>query len=318
VLSQAQADRLWAALVARGAGRAFTPTNVAYYLGGLTIIGAMSFYVARAWEGLGGGGIFLVALAYAATFAALGWRCWRRGPRVAGGILVTAAVATVPLAVYGLERALGLWPQGDPGAYQDFHVWVKGSWLVMELATIAAGTIALRFVRFPFLTAPIAFTLWYMSMDLTPLVVGRVEFTWDERMWVSLVFGAAMCMVAVLLDRRRRADVAFWIHVFGALAAWGGLSLMDGRGEVGRLVYGLVNLAAIALALRLDRRVYAVFGGIGLFGYLGHLTFRVFPDTLGFSLALTVLGLALIAIAVRYDGLRARRATGGAETSLPC
>jgi hypothetical protein len=41
----------------------------------------------------------------------------------------------------------------------------------MEVGTILAGSIALKFIRFPFLTFPIAFSLWYMSMDLTPLLL---------------------------------------------------------------------------------------------------------------------------------------------------
>jgi hypothetical protein len=40
----------------------------------------------------------------------------------------------------------------------------------MEVGTVAAGLVALRYFRFPFLTAPIAFALWFMSMDLTPLI----------------------------------------------------------------------------------------------------------------------------------------------------
>ena len=46
----------------------------------------------------------------------------------------------------------------------------------MEMATIAAGVIALWFFRFPFLTAPTAFVLWYVSMDLTPIISGGAVF----------------------------------------------------------------------------------------------------------------------------------------------
>lgn len=35
---------------------------------------------------------------------------------------------------------------------------------------IAIVLIALKFFRFPFSMAPIAFTLWYMSMDITPIL----------------------------------------------------------------------------------------------------------------------------------------------------
>jgi hypothetical protein len=62
----------------------------------------------------------------------------------------------------------------------------------MEVGTIIAALITLKFIRFPFLTFPIAFSLWYMSMDLTPLLFGKPEFTWQQRLWVSLFFGLLM------------------------------------------------------------------------------------------------------------------------------
>ena len=75
-----------------------------------------------------------------------------------------------PLAVYGIQDELGWWGSfGTPGTVQDFYVWIKGSWIFMEIAAIAAGVIALYFYRFPFIVSIIAVALWFMSMDLTPL-----------------------------------------------------------------------------------------------------------------------------------------------------
>ena len=64
-----------------------------------------------------------------------------------------------PLAVYGFERATGMWIGADPGRYEGFFDWIRGGWFVMEAATVAAALVALRFFRFPFLTAPLAFCL---------------------------------------------------------------------------------------------------------------------------------------------------------------
>src|SRR5439155_13833543 len=49
-----------------------------------------------------------------------------------------------------------------------------------------------------------------MSMDLTPLIYGRSDFTWNQRLWVSLWFGLAFLAVSFLVDRRTRDDYAFW------------------------------------------------------------------------------------------------------------
>ena len=202
-LSEVQTQEFWRLLsevVSSGGAvqvpaRRFDVANVAYYFGALIIMGAMGWFMTNAWEAFGGLGIFLIAAAYALVFATVGGWLWKRSPgglHNLGGLLVTVAVAMTPLMIYGLQRWTGWWTHADPGSYAGFHEWIKGGWVWMELGTVVAGTVALRFVRFPFLTAPIAFALWYLSMDLTPVVfgVGDTDFTWTERLRVSLGFGA--------------------------------------------------------------------------------------------------------------------------------
>lgn len=164
-----------------------------------------------------------------------------------------------------------------------------------------ASLVALKFIRFPFLTAPLAFAGWYMSMDLAPLLFGQSDFGWDQQLWVSLVFGLLMLVMAFMVDRRTEEDFAFWGYLFGLFAFWGGLSLMDGGGELARFVYCLVNVALMVISVLLARRVFLVFGALGVFGYLGHLAYVVFADSLLFPVALTGLGLAVIALGILYQ-----------------
>ncbi len=62
--------------------------------------------------------------------------------------------------------------------------------MAMEVGTIPAAAIALRFIRFPFLRTPIAFTLWYMSMDLTPLLFGQTEYSGTSAFGSRCVLGS--------------------------------------------------------------------------------------------------------------------------------
>jgi len=303
VISTQQVEALWGALERRqGAGPKFDLPHVAYYFGALIVIGAMGWFMTLGWERFGGGGIFLISVASALCFALAGRTLWYKEKlKVPGGLLFTMAVCTTPLAIYGLERFAGIWPQGDPGVYRDYHIWVKGSWFLMEVGTILAGVVALRFIRFPFLTAPIAFSLWYMSMDLTPLLFGQPDFTWNQRLWVSLWFGLAVLLVSYIIDRRTKGDYAFWGYLFGMLAFWGGLSLMESGSEFRRLLYGLINVGLIFLSVLLDRRVFIIFGSLGVFGYLGHLSYRVFKDSLMFPFVLSVLGILIIYLGIKYQ-----------------
>ena len=310
VISPGQVEPLWQKLQTRGVGSTkskFDVAHVAYYFGALIVMTAMGWLMTLGWEHLGGIGIFLLASCYALLFALAGRTLWHREKlTIPGGLLFTLAVWMTPLAIYGLERATGIWPQGAPANFQSYHIWIKGSWILMELATIIAGLLALKFIRFPFLTFPIAFSLWYMSMDLTPLIVGKPEFSWNDRLWVSLCFGLLMLLATYLIDGRTRDDYAFWGYLFGVMAFWGGMSLMESGSELRKFLYCLINLGLIFLAVFLRRRVFVVFGACGILGYLGHLSYDVFKDSYLFPMALTLLGLAVIFVGVQYQRHRHR------------
>ena len=308
ILTQGQAEALWASLVARPAPPPgpppgappparprFDAVHVAWYFGALIVLGAMGWFMTSAWEEFGGWGLLLISILYAGAFLAAGRSLWgREGLRTPGGLLITLAVGMTPLATYGLQRALGLWPSTDPGDYAGFHEWIKGGWFVMELATVAAALLALRSYKFPFLTAPLAFTLWYVSMDLAPLL----HASWNQRCAISALVGLAIIVAAFLVDRRTREDFGFWLYLFGLLALWGGLVAVQGGTALGRFLFLLVNLLLIATSLLLRRRVFMVFGALGVTGYLGYLAHDVFKDSLLFPVVLTLVGLGIIAVGV--------------------
>ena len=303
-----QTQELWDRLTAVTEGQQkFDALQVAYFFGGTIIVGAMAFFFSLAWERVGGVGILAMALTYGCLFGVLGPHLFHaRKLYVAGGLLTVVAVCMAPLAVYGLERAMGWWPQAVPGSHLNYHMWEKASLLFMELVTLAAGGVALRFVRFPLLTAPIAVALWYMSLDLTPLLFGQNDFIESQQLWVSVAFGAGLLVVAYLLDRRAGKDYAFWLYLMGLAAFWGGLSMMDSAGPWSRLGYFALNLTLIAVSSLLDRRVFAVFGSLGVAGYLSYLAIRLFKDSLFLPMALTVIGVGVIVGTVAYERNRAR------------
>ncbi|HXY60018.1 MAG TPA: hypothetical protein VEH26_00290 [Chthoniobacterales bacterium] len=309
-LSVNQADSLWQSLesIARDGGKPkFDLANVAYYFGALIVIGAMGWFMNRGWESLGGLGIAIIAVCYAISFILVGRILWKKqNLRIPGGLLFTMAVCMAPLATYGVERWLGLWPAGDPGSYTNFHPLINGSWIAMEAVTIVAGFVALRFWRFPFLTAPIAYALWFMSMDLADLMVGhRVE--WNEKATISMAFGAAMIIAAYAADLKGKVmDFAFWGYLFGLMSFWGGLTAMESHSELGKFIYCLINLALVFCAVLLRRPVFVIFGALGVSVYLGHLAYQVFQDSIFFPVILSLIGLAIIYFGIHYQRERAK------------
>jgi hypothetical protein len=304
IVSGEQADRLWETLAIRASTRPrFDAAHVAYYGGAVIVLAAMGWLLTTAWDALDGIGVMLIAAAYGAAFWRAGDSLWSKGLTTPGGLLFTLAVWMVPLAIYGLERATGMWPQGDPGRYREYYTYVKGSWTLMEVGTIAAGCLAVWRRPFPFITFPIAVALWFMSMDLTPMLFGKDEYTWEERKWVSLWFGLAMMLAAYWADLRAhvRQDFSFWGYLFGILAFWGGLSLMNGDSEMSKFLYALINATLIVISVLLRQRVFIIFGGLGVLGYLGHLSYRVFSDSVLFPVVLTMTGIGIIYLGVLYQ-----------------
>jgi hypothetical protein len=281
----------------------FDVVHVLWYAGALIVIGAMGLFSTLAFSKMGGLAITITAVVYALIFTVCGHYLWyKRNLPTPGGLLITVAVCMAPLAVFGIQDELGWWGSfGEPGTLHDFYVWVKGSWLFMEIAAVLAGILALTFYRFPFITSAIAVALWFMSMDLTPWIFGTSNFDWDMRRRVSLWFGLGMIVVAWILDLRARGrDFAFWLHLFGLMAFWGALTASESFSEINNALYCLLNVGLLYVAIFLMRRAYAVFGGLGISLYLGHLAGVVFKDSLLFPFALSAIGIAVIVVGLIY------------------
>jgi hypothetical protein len=311
-LDAAQLPRLLAYLQQRAASRPasgmaapapqFDVAHLLWYAGALIVMTAMGLFSTLAFSQMGGEALAVTALVYAALFGAAGHYLWyRKGLRTPGGLLIAIAVSMAPLAVYGIQDALGMWGQfGKPGTVQGFYVWIKGSWIFMEVAAIVAAAIALRFYPFPFIMVIAGVAFWFMSMDLAPWIAGQPRADWETRRQVSLWFGLGTLVIAWVVDWLRRGDFAFWLHLFGMLAFWGAVTSTSGGTTLDKALYCTMNVALLFLAVLLGRKVYAVFGVIGVALYLGDLADKVFRDSLLFPFALSLIGVAVIAAGLLY------------------
>jgi arginine exporter protein ArgO len=146
-----------------------------------------------------------------------------------------------------------------------------------------------------------AFCFWFLSMDLGGLILRQNSLDSEAANWISVLVGAVTIAIGYALDRfwqqrhaPRGEDFAFWCYLFGLMAFWGGLTTMDAGSEWRRLVYLLINFGLVALALKLKRTVFMVFGVFGIYAYLGHLAWQVFKDSVFFPFVVALLGLSLI------------------------
>ena len=302
------ADRSAAGPAGRAPAAAiFDLAHVLWYAGALVVMGAMGLFSTLAFSLMGGPALTATALVYAAAFVVAGRHLSSaRALPIPGGLLIACAVAMTPLAVYGVQETWGWGETGRPGAYRDLYVWIKGGWVPMEVATLAAASLALRVQRFGFIALIAAVALWFLSMDIAAWVAGP-DLTWAVRRSVSVWFGLALIAFAWCVDlRQRQADYAFWLHLAGILTFWGAVTSQNSDSEVAKAVYALMNVGLVAVSIVLSRRVYAVFGAFGIALYLGHLAQKVFADSLLFPFALSLIGLGLIGLGLLYQRNSAR------------
>jgi peptidoglycan/LPS O-acetylase OafA/YrhL len=291
-------------------------SHVLYYFGGMLVIGAMSLFMTLGWELFGPWGSALITSLYLAGALGAAAHLKSKGLAIPAGVLATLAVCLVPLLVWSLQVGLGLWPDGfglwpvwDGGAYRSYHAQINWRWLTLEFSTLAAAAVMLRAMRLPFMVMPVAVTLWYMSMDLGHLLMQKHGFDWMFTRDVSLVFGLTTCALAVWVDLRcrlatdpeDRQDFAFWLYLFGALMFWGSLSLSNHPTELGKAGYALLNVGLVFLGATINRRVFTVLGAVGVVGYLGDVSSRLFHDSLVFTFVVTLLGLGAVLLGVWWQ-----------------
>lgn len=281
----------------------FDAVHMMWYAGALIVMGAMGLFSTLAFSQMGGKALAFTAMIYAFGLIWAGDYLWTtKNLRTPGGLLIAAAVSMAPLAVYGVQDELGWWSQfGKPGTVQNFYTLIKGGWLFMEIAAIAAAAIALRFYRFPFIVLIAAIALWFMSMDIVPWLAKTSLSSWELSRQVSIWFGLGIIVTAVIVNARQRTgDFAFWLYLFGVITFWGAISFTSGGTALDKAMYCALNVAFLLISVFLGRRIFAVFGTIGIAMYLGDLAENIFKDSLLFPFALSLIGIGIIALGLYY------------------
>lgn len=312
ILSSNQAESLWSFLRAQNKDiPSFQMTHILYYFGGMIAIGAMSLFMTLGWERFGGFGLFVICVIYAILLIILTEVFLTRQLVIPAGIFATLVVVLVPLAVYGLQASLGYWD--DYTSYRNYHRYIDWRWAIMELSTLAIGVFMVYRYRLPFLIMPVAVTLWYMSMDLAPLFVqlfgwvhAKDDFFgsyWELKQNISLWFGLWMIAVAFIVDIKNKTskDFSFWLYFWGVLAFWGALSSMHSDSELSKFFYCCINVMMIFIGAMIGRKVFVVFGGLGVAFYLGRLSYVVFEDSILFPFALTFIGLFIVSMGIYWQ-----------------
>ncbi len=312
ILSAEQGESFWNALQKRTSNRPqFNFANVAYYFGAFIVLSGMTWFMSLAWQEFGGHGLSFLACFYAFLFVMAGKTLWfQQNLKIPGGLLFTIAVCMTPLAVFGVISQVQSWP--IPYIYDassTYFVHEHSVYILMEIATISMGFITLKFIKFPFLVAPITLASGFLYIHLKAVILlyttGKNWWSYSDYSSLFFWFGLICLMVAYWVDvktSRIEEDYAFWLYLFGLMSFWFNMTF---TGSIFSLqnpfIYLFINLGLILLSVLLQRRTFIVFGTLGVCYFLYDLLYGMLQGSFVFPLTMMVLGLLVIYAGIQYQ-----------------
>jgi len=268
-------------------------SNLFIYFGGLSAIGSVTYFITIGFAQFGYMGLIISSLVFLGL-AILFIKNTQN--KVAIGVLATFVVFLTPLFMYGILGYVGWWDSVKSINYHNYYIWIDKNWIILEISTIIAALFMLKKVKYPFLILPIAFSLWFLSMDIVELIFGKL--TWHNREIISIIFGIITTIIAFFVDLKNK-DYAFWLYIFGVMMFWSGMSLLNSNSEVSKFIYFLINVFLLVIGTLIKRKVFLVFGSLGIIGYFGHLSY-IFKGSFLFPILLALFGFIVIAGGIKY------------------
>jgi hypothetical protein len=274
----------------------FDTPNVLWFFGAIATASASNAVVAAVHPSARGTWILLVALVFAAVYAAFSLVLRARGWWVPGGLFATVVVTLVPVIGYGFERLIGVWPETlnqEGPAPETF----QGAFFALGLVTMIVGLVVCALVRFEFVLVVVTVAALVTAQLLLPAFVDHPSA--DDSATTAIVTGALLVLAGLLLDRRGKRRLAFWWHVVGLAGIAIGLVYFTGSegddgGWVAMLVTGLVVLL---LAAPLGRATWAVYGVAGAYAPVVHYIVDG-GGRLAIPLALVFVALGIVALGI--------------------
>lgn len=286
----------------------FDFVSLLQYLGMAGVLAAMGQF-ALSHHLLGNFGLALTSTLYMLTFLGIGYWLWQKpGTRFAGGLFLTLSVCMIPLAIYGIETGLELWPQLPPDRLtwgekgHEFDLLLRTHQLRLEAATAVGATLLLNFFSFPLLLLPLVISGWFLFLDVIPLLFPYHLFLWREFLEITAAYGAGLLLFAYKFDRKGQHVFSSWTYFIGLAFAWSAATaLVWDSSEWMKIGYFVANASLLILSFTLNRTVFLLFGASGVLGYCCYLTERFVISPFLSTLAISVIGVAALYLGILFQ-----------------
>ncbi|TXI90508.1 MAG: hypothetical protein E6Q34_08825 [Burkholderiaceae bacterium] len=237
--------------------------------------------------------------------------------RVPANFFATLFVTMVPMLVFSVQNVLGYWPAGHTPQLHDLYHVFDQRWFAIESITVASALLVLWFFKRSYLVVPVLLSLFLMAIDLLPnLILGMDVEAYSSAGWmmrkaIALVFGFAILVLGFIVDMQitRKRDYAFWLYSFGLLPFCGSLMLFFvletsnpfAASFIGKVVYFSINAILLLLSAALQRRSFAMAGGIGIAGLMISVAWQMYHDSFAIVGALIACTFAYMMVAMWWS-----------------
>jgi hypothetical protein len=281
------ADRRAAEIAARS-GRY---SKLLYFVGGGVIFIGIVAFLAQAWDELGAVMHVVVTLgAGLAAFAAGVLLSWHGRLGAAGPAFFLIAALVLPLGLAVTLDEAGLDPER------------LGLQSLMALLLLASFLAVYRFFRSSsLLVYAIVYATWAF-FAITGFVAGSdPRFAGREFFeYRTLAVGLAFMALGWAFSATERDGLSGPLYAFGSLAFLGSALALSGwkpsQNAFWELAFPGLVFVVLYLSVHLRSRALLTFGSLFLGAYLAKITGEYFSDSMGWPLALIVLGLLLMGV----------------------
>lgn len=266
------------------------------YIGGGIVFLGVAFWIGQEWQHFG---------SIAKILSTLG---------IALGFFVSAVLhgkhpeqSTLSSVFFLLAAAL--MPLGLGVTYDELGVDVDNYAIATQIALILSAVFLAAYFLFKrnllllismvFITGLFFVVTDWMTDEAPRLMLfGDIErFT----LYRFLAAGATWILLGHAFKDSERQPLTSWLYMFGAFTVLlTGLILGDWKPNQSvfwEIVYPGMALGFVFLSVHLKSRSFLVFGSLGFGAYLCKITAEYFSDSLGWPLALILMGLSLIGVA---------------------
>ena len=299
-------------------------TTLLYYSGGLLVLVAYGIFLGLQWEQMNEGGRVAISAGSLAFFTVVSYLLSAQGERfrIPGELLQVVAITILPLLIFALLDAAGVWPDeprfrftrfdsAAQATYQsaraDYQTDLTLARMALALPTLLLAGAVFRWSRSPFVLVAIVVAIASLAVDVTLLAdTGRTSYELETgQTLVIAALGAALLAAGVLSRDRYERDYCLWLYVMGLTGLTVGLSIEAFPSNAAPgwgVLWMIAALTVVGLSVPLQERLFAASGLLAIFAFLARLVFEVF-ESANAAFALIVLGVLVIAAGVIYQRL---------------